>query len=161
MKNTAGEPSLILRSEKRNLCSIQVSGCSRQRTQLIHSAAGDDHVFVYSTSTLASALCTKSSLDMFVSISYACGTAFSSWHLYSFCFLRLSRVKNANTPLARWESSRGSPAVFSHQLPPTLCRHYSRGLSKESLQKVRRLSLWHLNTLYLHRELVLSTEAAM
>ena len=82
--------------------------------------------FVYSTSTTASALITTNSLGIGFLIVVLCPTC-----------VRREMI----APLARCESSGGSPAVFSHRLLRTLSGLLTwGGPSGESPQKLRGLS---------------------
>ena len=97
-------------------CSRRLSTqtCSRHRSLCSVQAEAEckviilKHVFVYSTSTPASALITKSSLEIYVSVFSLCGAPFFILrYLFSFClFLHFC--------ICMQEMSSTSPAVFSH-----------------------------------------------
>ena len=65
--------------------------------------------------------------------------------IFVFFFFRfILHLLRVTSPLAGNESSRWSPAMFSHRIPLDFYRLYTRGPGRESLQKLRSVSLRHL-----------------
>ena len=93
-------------------------------------------------------LITESSLDIFVVSSACVAPLFHPDNiLFYFLYLHLSYVRNIiNTCTAPSESRRGSPAVFSRVPARTFSWVFTRGLTGESPEKVRSLSLVHLHS---------------